>query len=169
MELKRTYYWHAIYTKSRQEKKLASEYERSGIQYYLPLVTTLKQWSDRKKKVEEVLFKSYIFVYVSEKEYYDALNFPGAVKYVTLGGKAAKIPENQIEAIKNTINNKVEYNINTEYFKKGKQVEIIGGPLKGAKGELISVSGKNRLLIRIEEIGYSLVVNVTPDSIKVTE
>jgi transcription antitermination factor NusG len=131
------------------------------------LVTTLKQWSDRKKKVEEVLFKSYIFVYVSEKEYYNALKFPGAVRYVNIEGKAAKIPENQIDAIKNMINNQVDYSISSDYFKKGEQVEIINGPLLGAKGEIVSISGKKKLLIRIEQIGYSLVVHVSPDSIKV--
>jgi len=167
MEEGKKYYWHVIYTKSRQEKKLAENYEESGIQYYLPLIKTIKQWSDRKKKVEEVLFKSYIFVYVSESEYYQALKFPGAVKYVSIEGKAAKIPENQIETIKNTLANKVEFTISPDYFKKDKHVEIINGPLKGAKGEIISLNGKKKLLIRIEQIGYSLVVHVSPDSIKI--
>ena len=167
MEEGKKYHWHVIYTKSRQEKKLAQNYDEIGIQYYLPTVTTVKQWSDRKKKVEEVLFKSYIFVYVSKKEYLDALKCAGAVRYIAIEGKAVKVPDNQIEAIKNTINNKVEFSISADYFKKGELVEIISGPLHGAKGEVVSISGKRKLLIRIEQIGYSLVVHVSPDSIKV--
>jgi transcriptional antiterminator RfaH len=165
MKEKESYNWHVIYTRSRQEKKLAKYYEDMGVQYFLPTFTTIKQWSDRKKKVEEVLFKSYIFVYVSEKEYYDVLKCPGAVRYVTVDGKAAKIPENQIATIKNALNYHIEYSVSKERFKKGKQIEIINGPLQGAKGEVISESGKRKLLIRIEQIGYSLVVHVTADSI----
>ncbi len=166
IEKSEKYQWHVIYTRSRQEKKLAKLFDEKGIRYYLPMIKTLKQWSDRKKMVEEVLFKSYIFVHVSEKEYYDAIKCIGAVKYVSIDGKAAKIPDNQIEAIKNTLANKVEFTISPEYFQKDKPVEIISGPLKGAKGEIISLKGKKKLLIRIEQIGYSLVVHVSPESIK---
>jgi transcriptional antiterminator RfaH len=166
MEERELYNWQVIYTRSRQEKKLARILNEKGIKYYLPMTKTLKQWSDRKKMVEEVLFKSYIFVHVSEKEYYLALKCPGAVKYIFIEGKAAKISDNQIEAIKNTINNKLEFSISPDFFKKSKQVEIINGPLKGAIGEVVSINRKKKLLIRIEQIGYSLIAHIAPDSIK---
>ena len=154
--------WRVIYTKSRQEKKVANLLNEKGIQNYLPTIKTLKQWSDRKKKVEEVLFKSYVFVKLGEREYYEALKVPGAVKYVSFGGKAATIAERQIETIKKTINNELEFEISTDYFKKGDLLTIKKGPLKGATGELVSWSGKKKLLVRINEIGYSLVVHLSP-------
>jgi len=166
MEKGKTFQWHVIYTRSRQEKKLAKVFDEKGIRYYLPLIKTLKQWSDRKKMVEEVLFKSYIFVYVSENEYYKALQNPGAVKYVSIEGKAVKLTENQIDTIKKTIENKLEFDISTEFFKKGGMVIVESGPLKGATGEIISMSGKKKLLIRINEIGYSLVVHISPIDLK---
>jgi len=162
MEERITYSWHAIYTRPRHEKKIALGYQDKGIKYYLPLIKTLKQWSDRKKKVEEVLFKSYIFVYVSENEYYEALRIPGAVRYVTIEGKAVKLSEGQMDLIKNTVENKLEFDLSTEYFKKGKIINIKKGPLKGASGEIVSWSGKKKLLIRINEIGYSLLVQLSP-------
>ena len=54
-------FWHALYVRSRMEKKVLSQLEESGYKAYLPLITQVKQWSDRKKKVEEPLFKSYVF------------------------------------------------------------------------------------------------------------
>jgi transcription antitermination factor NusG len=166
MEKGKTYHWHVIYTRSRQEKMLARSFEENGIIYYLPIIKTLKQWSDRMKQVEEVLFKSYIFVYVSEREYYEALKAPGAVKYISFNGKAAKIPDNQIETIKNTINNKIEFSVNQDIFKKGEKVEIINGPLCGSLGEVVLINGKKKLLIRIEQIGYSLLVHISGDAIR---
>ncbi len=157
--------WRVIYTKSRQEKKVAELLSEKGIQSYLPTIKTLKQWSDRKKKVEEVLFKSYVFVNLDERMYYEALKTPGAVKYVSFGGKAATISDKQIETIKNTINNELEFEISTDYFKKGDLLTIKKGPLRGATGEVVSWSGKKRLLVRINEIGYSLVVHLSPDDL----
>jgi transcriptional antiterminator RfaH len=157
--------WRVLYTKSRQEKKVAKLLSEMGIVYYLPTQKVLKQWSDRKKKVEEVLFKSYVFVNLDARNYYEALKVPGVVKYVSFEGKAVSISEKQIETIKDTINNELEFEISTEYFKKGDLLTIKKGPLKGATGEVVSWSGKKRLLVRITEIGYSLVVHLPLDDL----
>jgi transcriptional antiterminator RfaH len=58
--------WFVFYTKSRQEKKVNDLLLRHGFEPYLPLQKVLRQWSDRKKKVEVPLFNSYIFVRVEE-------------------------------------------------------------------------------------------------------
>ena len=73
--------WYAIYTKPRWEKKLAEKLEEKRIDHYLPMVKTLKLWSDRKKWVNEPLFKSYIFVHVTQ----DTACVCGIHKIVTLG------------------------------------------------------------------------------------
>ena len=159
---KEQYKWRVIYTKSRQEKKVAVYLTEKGITNYLPTIKTLKQWSDRKKKVEEVLFKSYIFVNLSEREYYEALNTPGVVKYITFEGKAVVVAERTMDVIKNTIENKLKFDISSDFFTKGKQVNIKSGPLKGSSGEIVSWSGKKKLLVRINEIGYSLLVHLSP-------
>lgn len=164
--MKKGFSWHVIYTKSRQEKKVAEFLNEKGIEYYLPTITVLKQWSDRKKKVEEVLFKSYVFVCVDEKNYYDALKANGAVRYVSFKGKAAIIPDKQMDLIKNAIDNKLEFDVSTEFFSKGKTVKIGFGPFKGITGEIVAWSGKKKLLIRIQEIGYSLLVKISPEDIE---
>ena len=69
-------YWHALYVRSRSEKKVLSQLEDMGVQAYLPLISVVKQWSDRRVKVEEPLFKSYVFVYSDRKEYIPILNLP---------------------------------------------------------------------------------------------
>jgi len=69
--------WFAAYTRSRNEKKVAGELEEQHIEYYLPLIKTIRQWSDRKKKVEVPLINSYIFVRIIEKEYLKVLQTTG--------------------------------------------------------------------------------------------
>ncbi len=149
-----------MYTKSRVEKKVYEDLTEAGYEAYVPLVKVLKQWSDRKKWVREPLIRSYVFVKASEKEYYNILNTNGIVKYVTFEGKAAPIPENQINMLKAFIDHKLDITVTTERHKKGELINIAHGPLRGHKGEIIEISGKKQFLIRIENIGYSLVVKI---------
>ena len=105
---KPVYEWYAIYTRVHQEKKIYSILMEQNIECYLPLIKTLKQWSDRKKWIEEPLFRCYLFVKVSYVEYFNVLTIPGVVNYVCFGGIAQKIPVIQIENIKTLMSQKQE-------------------------------------------------------------
>ena len=60
MELEKK--WYALYTKPRWEKKIDSVLIRKGVESWCPLQKIERQWSDRKKIIEDPLFKSYVFV-----------------------------------------------------------------------------------------------------------
>ncbi|PKQ63118.1 hypothetical protein BZG02_10155 [Labilibaculum filiforme] len=165
--LKRPYFWHAIYTRSRAEKRLYQELCSKNIECYLPLKKELRQWSDRSKWVEEPLLRSYLFVKVSEREYYDVINSNFAVRYVTFGGKAVSIPEKQIEALRLFLddeNRKVD--LCTDYLETGEVVEVISGPLKGIQGEITQIKGKSRIVIRFDSLGTCVYTDISLDSIK---
>src|SRR4030042_2560830 len=93
-------HWYALYTHSRAEKKVAEELERQGIEHYLPLYKTLRQWSDRKKKVELPLIRSYLFVKIREKKSYPVLQTPGVMRIVSFSGRPVPIPDWQIENLR---------------------------------------------------------------------
>ena len=95
--------WYAIYTKPRWEKKVAERLDEKGIEHFLPLIKTLKIWSDRKKWIQEPLFRSYIFVHVNPSEYLPALQTPGALRYITIESRPVAIPPIQIDAIRTWI------------------------------------------------------------------
>ena len=86
------------------ERKLLENLKEKNIECYLPMRKVLKIWSDRKKWVEEPLFRCYLFVKVSYKEFFTVLNTPGGVCYVSFGGKAQSIPEVQINNIRTFLN-----------------------------------------------------------------
>jgi transcriptional antiterminator RfaH len=161
--------WCAIYTRPRHEKKVFAQLQQEKIQAYLPLQTTIRQWSDRKKKVSEPLFSCYVFVHITVKDYSKVLNLRGVVRYVTFGGKAVVIPEKQIQLIRNLLeqdNETIEVSIMPL---AGTRVEIIAGPLMGITGELVDYAGKKRVIIRIEEISKSMLVNVPSNLLKLKE
>ena len=154
------YQWFALYTRSQSERKVAVELQYHGIEVFLPMISRWRQWSDRKKKVDEPLFRSYVFVFVSDKEYYTALNVPGAVRFVTFGGKAVPIPENQIVAIREYLKEPEEIAEAEVSFKEGELVRIKAGPMEGLIGKMLRYKNKFRLIIQIDAIGQSITLHV---------
>jgi len=134
---------------------------RKGIEAYLPLQRILRLWSDRKKWVEEPLFRSYIFVNIPQSSYFDVLNTPGIVRYITFEGKAVPIPPKQIDAIRYFLAEEDEFTqVSARALPPGTLVEIIRGPLKGLTGELVEAAGKHKVRIEITAIGQSVSVTI---------
>jgi transcription antitermination factor NusG len=158
--------WFALYTRSRAEKQVYEMLLSAGIDTYLPLVRTLKQWSDRKKWVDEPLFRSYIFVHITPAQYYDVLHIPGTVRYVTFEGKAVSIPPQQIEAIKQYIQTGYQLPDAEIDLPPGSRVDIIAGPMKGISGELLEVMGKTKVRIEIDGLGQSVYVEIPASHIR---
>ena len=159
--------WYAVYVKSRTEKKVALELTHNGIKNYLPMVKRLKQWSDRKKWVEEPLFRSYIFVHIDENQHYNVLQSMGVVKYISFDGKAVPIPQAQIEAIKYYLEESDPENINDSNWKLGKKVEVISGSMTGLLGNLVEVHGKHKVKVEIEAVGSSLIIYIPKSKLRV--
>ncbi|MCY1723270.1 UpxY family transcription antiterminator [Prolixibacteraceae bacterium Z1-6] len=167
---KPSYKWYVIYTKANREKKIIKSLNEQNLTCYLPLQKTLRIWSDRKKWIEAPLFKSYVFVKVSYKEFFDVLCVPGVICYVCFGGKAQPIPDKQIEDIKVFVEqDKTAITITKESIIPGTKAEVLYGPLKGVQGEIVKFNGKFRILIRIPMMGYCLHANISKDEIKIIE
>lgn len=158
--------WYAIYTRSRAEKQIHEQLLKAGLDAYLPLVKTLKQWSDRKKWVEEPLFRSYIFVHITASEYYDVLNTPGAVRFITFEGKPVAIPPQQIEAIRQFVDTGQELPDVDLELKPGAMVDIIAGPMRGISGELLEVMGKKKVKIEIDGLGHAVYLELPASHIR---
>jgi transcriptional antiterminator RfaH len=152
--------WYALYTKSRQEKKLASILTDRGIEAYTPLRKTLKQWSDRKKMVEEPLIRSYVFVKISRLSYDMVLNTPGAVRFIWFGGEPASIPDRQIDLLKMVTGTGGDLSVVPSGMAPGTPVRVIAGPLAGITGELMTVAGKYRVIVRIDHLEHALSLSI---------
>lgn len=167
---KTNYQWYAVYTRANSEKKLFESLQEKNIECYLPMRKVLKVWSDRKKWVEEPLFKCYIFVKVSYKQFFDVLSTPGAVCYISFGGRAQSIPTTQIDSIKTFLTqNEHEITVSHERIQRGVSVEVLHGSFKGIKGEVISILGQSRLLVRIDSMNCSLHANIAKEEVMLLE
>jgi len=154
--------WYALYVHSRAEKKVHSQLLSRGYESYLPLVVKMKKWTDRMKKVEEPLFKSYLFVRADVRKYYEVIELPGVTKFVSFEKKPVVVPENQIIAIKKYCDDyeESEEELNDTELHEGQLVRIISGPMTGLTGRLAPIKNKRRLVVYIESVGQYLPINI---------
>lgn len=158
--------WLAVYTRPQHEKRIHHKLVDNGIEVFLPLLKSIRVWSDRVRWTELPLFRCYLFVKVQPKEHYAVLNTPGVVRFIKVGDKIVEIPEKQITAVKKFINHPDIIQVTEEKLEQGDTVEITRGPFMGIRGELVSFKGKRRVAIRLESIGKSLVVDISTALLK---
>lgn len=151
--------WYVIRTKPQHEIKSAQILERSGIEVFCPLITEIRQWSDRKKKVNVPLFKSYVFINIQEKERNMVYDSPGVLGFLKWLEKPAIAREEEIEAIKSWLNNDRLDNFEVSKFKKGDEVEIKSGKLANKKA-VIKELGNKKLKLILKDLGWTLTANI---------
>jgi len=155
------YRWYPVTTRSRSEKKAYDELLRKNLTAYLPVRKTLKQWSDRKKWVEEPLLKSYIFVYISAREHAEVLMTQGIARFIYFSGQISSIPDQQIENLKLLLSSGEDLNVLEQDFKAGEKVRIKAGPFMGIVAELVSLQSKQRIILRLQNMGYAIEINTS--------
>ena len=119
--------WYAIYTKPRNEKKVADKLEAIGIEAYCPTITTTKQWSDRKKKVTTPVLPSYVFVKITETRRNEVFIVPGVVRYVFWLGQPAIIRQAEIDQLREYLAQDYTKVIQTA-LQRGDKLIIPSGP-----------------------------------------
>lgn len=159
--------WHTLYVRSRFEKKVFTALTEKGIEAYLPLQKTLRQWKDRKKWVQEPLFRSYCFVRVTPKTYHECLFISGVVKYVWFDGKPAIISPEEMDMIKAITSSSYSFNSYPTPIEIGQKVKVTKGIFSGYEGEVIELKGKHKVLFRITELPVSLVVQIPKNYLQV--
>ena len=152
--------WYAIYTNPRAEKLVNTRLEETGVETYLPLQKTYRQWSDRKKLIEKPLLSSYVFVKVVPKDFPLVYRTPGVVKFVSFEGQPVPIPQNQIDNLRLLIDSNAEIEVTSDKFEKGDNVEVVTGSLRGLTGELIKAKGRKKVIVRIEELKQNIIVTI---------
>lgn len=156
--------WYALYTKPRSEFKAAEQLEINKINYYLPTVTTTKQWSDRKKKITEPIIRGYIFINADEKERLLSLEQYSIVRCVTERGRPAVIPEWQIKNLMKML----EYDGDFFVLNKlvpGQRVKIKDGPFMGVEGIYHENENDKMIAVSIELLNRSVIAHLPKESL----
>ena len=153
--------WFVFYTKSRWEKKIEGYLRDFGFEPYLPLQKVLRQWSDRKKKVEVPLFNSYIFVHEYEHKIPEVLKVPGISWNIRHNGKPAVLRQNELDTIRRFLESGLLIETTSVAdLDPGDRVKVIDGPLRGATGYFTGPYNEEKFYVVLETIDRVMRVSI---------
>jgi transcriptional antiterminator RfaH len=159
--------WSVIYTKPRHEKRIIRQLDQLNVCHFLPIVKTLRKWSDRKRYIDVPLFPSYIFVKLKDAQtYFNTLAIEGLLYYVRNGKQIARISETTINNLRLIIANAVApVEVSTELIRPGTILRIKEGPFIGFCCEVIEHKGRKKMLVRIELLKRNIILDVSVESL----
>jgi transcription antitermination factor NusG len=151
--------WYAAYTSSRHEKRVEEHLRQREIGCFLPLYETVHRWNNGRHRVKLPLFPGYVFVHMAMRDKLRVLQVPGLAQIVSFNGAPAVLPEAEIETLRNALSAGV-FAQPYRYLNVGSRVEICRGPLQGMRGILLRHQGQLRVVLSVEMIMRSVVVEV---------
>jgi transcription antitermination factor NusG len=161
-------FWYVLYTKPNQEKKAKEQLDKLSIENYLATISKNKKWSDRVKRIDEVLLKSYIFISCVEKERLQSLELPSIARCLFDRGKPAVVPDWQIQNLKNFLSKAEDVFISDEKL-EGRKVLIKEGPFAGIIGTIQKCLNKNYLSVSLDFVNRNITTLLPENAVKFIE
>ena len=155
-----------LYTKPRAEKRARESLEIQGFKVYLPCITTVRQWSDRKKKVVEPLFKSYLFIFCKQNQIEEAGKAEHIVRIVRFNDQVAIVREEEIETIRCIETGASKVTVDNEKLVIGQKIRVKQGKLQGLFGVLTEYRGAQRVAVEIGSLRCNLLIDIPVTSVE---
>jgi transcription antitermination factor NusG len=152
-------HWWAVYTRHQHERSIEEMLSAKGFEVFLPLYESTRRWKDRKKVIALPLFPCYVFVRGGLDRRLQVLTTPGVHMILSRGERIATIPEDEIEAIRKTIEGPFQVEPHP-FLRCGERVRVVRGSLEGVEGVLIRKKNLYRLVLSVEMLAQSVAVEI---------
>jgi transcription antitermination factor NusG len=152
--------WYAIHTRYKSEKIVQRMLTRKQIECYLPLQKRFRRHGQKMLVNEIPLISCYIFVKITKDDYVHVLETEYVVGFVRFAKDIYPIPEAEFTMMQRIVGGETDVLVERTTFYEGETVEIATGNLAGLKGKLVEIEGKNRVLVELEHIGFTLQISV---------
>lgn len=156
--------WYALFVRSNQEKKVAEALRGREVECLLPCYQSVRQWKDRRMKLEIPLFSGYVFVHLPLVERLKALTVCNVVSLVGTRNQPSPISEEEIAWIKLGIEHgKVQPH---PYLKLGERVVVTEGVMRGMEGVLLERRNSARIVVALDSISRAFTVEIAADCVR---
>jgi transcription termination/antitermination protein NusG len=157
--------WYAAYTCANHEKQVAEQLRERSVEHFLPLYETVHRWKDRRVRLQLPLFPGYVFVRLALCDRLPVLQIPSVVRLVGFNGLPTALPEQEIETLRNGLSGNLRARPHP-YLTIGRRVRITAGPLTGYEGMLVRRKGNLRVVLSIDLIQRSILVDTGASSLE---
>jgi transcriptional antiterminator RfaH len=151
--------WYILYTYPQYERKVHKSLQLKNFNSFLPVQTIVKQWSDRKKRVEIPLFPNYVFVQTDRNERFKVLDFHGVSRFIAFNGQPVTIDDKEIQKIKSMMS--ISDLSTEENLILGDRVILENGIFKGLEGVIYRKNGRTRFGVHISAINQVISVDAS--------
>lgn len=151
--------WWALYTRHQHEKVVADILSAKGFEVFLPLYDSIRRWKDRQKLLSVPLFPCYVFIRGEVGRCLQVVNTPGVHMILNQGEHFAVIPENEIQAIRRTVEGPFRMEPHP-FLRCGDRVRVICGSLQGVEGILVRKKNQFRLVLSVDMLAKSVAVEI---------
>jgi transcription antitermination factor NusG len=158
-------HWFAAYTRANHEKRVAAELAARNVEHFLPLYGSLRRWTDRRVQLELPLFPGYVFVHLRLRDRLRVLQIPSVVRLVAFGGLPMALPDNEMDAMRSGLSQSLTAAPHP-FLTVGRRVRISAGPFAGLEGILKRRKSSFRVVISLELIERSVIVDVEACDVK---
>lgn len=151
--------WYVAQTCAQHEKRVAEQLDRRRVEHFLPLYERVSRWKDRRVRLRVPLFPGYVFVRLALCERLRVLEIPGVARLVGFGGMPVALPDEEMVGIRSGL----QCGMRAEphpYLTIGQHVHIRSGPLRGVEGILVRRKSQVRLILSVDAIQQSMIVDV---------
>lgn len=157
--------WWAVYTRHHHEESARKILEGKGLDVFLPVFETVRQWKDRKKRVLMPLFPCYLFVRATPTAgRLPVLTTPGVNLIITHGEQCVIISDDEIRSIRQTAQDPTRIEPHP-YLAFGERVRVVRGAMAGVEGILVRKKGPCRLVVSVDLLNQSAAVEVNENDV----
>ena len=151
--------WYAAYTRANHERRVADQFLERGVENFLPQYESVRNWKVRRVRLQMPLFPGYVFVHVALQNRLNVLQVPGVAYLVGFAGRPVAVPEEEFARIRGLLQKGLRAEPH-RYLAVGRRVRVRSGPLEGMTGIVVRRKNGNRLVISLELIQRSMVVDL---------
>jgi len=151
--------WWALYTRHQHERVVADVLSAKGFEVFLPLYDSIRRWKDRQKLLSLPLFPCYVFIRGEVGRCLQVVNTPGVHMILNQGEHFAVIPENEIQAIRRTVEGPFRMEPHP-FLRCGERVRVTCGSLQGVEGILVRKKNQFRLVLSVDMLAKSVAVEI---------
>lgn len=161
-------HWYALYTNARHENAVADHLISKDIEVFVPTITVVRLWKDRRVKLTVPAFPGYVFTKIRLSQRVRAVSAPGVVRMLSFNGVPAQLDEAEIENIR-LCHRRGALMESRPLCGVGARVRVKSGVLEGLEGFVSRCKNEQRLIIPLSNINQSLAVHVDVSLLELAE
>lgn len=152
-------HWYAAYTCANREKSVAASLAEREVEFFLPEYQSVRRWKDRRVTLQLPLFPGYIFLRVALRDRLRVLQIPGLVRLVGFGTEPTALPDQDVEILRSGLSQTSQMRPHP-FLTVGRRVRIARGPLAGLSGVLKRRKNDYWVVVSVDIVQRSIIVDV---------